>query len=203
LNLLCVLMSSWRKKLLKCLNIFERFTSFFEYFRIFSNIFKRFRTFSSAFFLPILPKPYNSTPQPQIYAIGTCAIGILPNRLSSLTCQPITSLLCKTNPILSAVGGLQMNVTSFITKYYENKWQRRIRKNKPNTNPIQTQFKANLLDAQMNISSVLTKDYDNEQRTMNNERLCKTNPKQSQFQKVHLILLCGALLRPGRVCLSA
>jgi len=30
----------------------------------------------------------------------------------------------------------QMNVTSFITKYYENKWQRRVRKNKPNSNPI-------------------------------------------------------------------
>jgi len=49
--------------------------------------------------------------------------------------------LCKTNPILSAVGGLRMNVTSFITKYYENKWQRRVRKNKPNSNPIQTQSK--------------------------------------------------------------
>jgi len=30
----------------------------------------------------------------------------------------------------------QMNVTSFITKYYENKWQRRVRKNKANSNPI-------------------------------------------------------------------
>ncbi len=36
-----------------------------------------------------------------------------------------------------------MNVTSFITKYYENKWQRRVRKNKPNSNPIQSQYKAN------------------------------------------------------------
>ncbi len=76
------------------------------------------------------------TTEAQIYAIGTCAVGIPPNRLSSLTCQPITSLLCKTNPILSAVGGLQMNVSSLITVDYENKWQRRVRKNKPNSNPI-------------------------------------------------------------------
>jgi len=73
----------------------------------------------------------------QIYAIGTCAIGILPNRLSSLTCQPITSLLCKTNPILSAVGGLQMNVTSLITVDYENISNWTLGENKPN----QTQSK--------------------------------------------------------------
>jgi len=34
--------SSWRKKLLKFSNIFERFTSFFEYFQMFSNVFERF-----------------------------------------------------------------------------------------------------------------------------------------------------------------
>jgi len=65
-----------------------------------------------------------------------------------------------------------MNVTSFITKYYENKWQRKVRKNKPNSKPI----KANLRKAKMNVNSLITKDYSNEQRTMNNERLCKTNP---------------------------
>ncbi len=49
----------------------------------------------------------------------------------------------------------QMNVTSFITKYYENKWQWRVRKNKPNTNPI----KPNPRKAQMNVNSLITKDY--------------------------------------------
>ena len=95
--------------------------------------------------------------EPQIYAIGTCAISILPNRLSSLTCQPITSLLCKTKPILSAVGGLQMNVNSILTKDYERNDIFAVPENKANSNPI----KANLLDAQMNISSVLTKHYEN------------------------------------------
>jgi len=49
----------------------------------------------------------------------------------------------------------QMNVTSFITKYYENKWQRKVRKNKPNSNPN----KANLRKAKMNVNSLITKDY--------------------------------------------
>jgi len=48
-----------------------------------------------------------------------------------------------------------MNVNSILTKDYENKWQRRVRKNKPNSNPI----KPNLWDAQMNVNSLITKDY--------------------------------------------
>ncbi len=63
--------------------------------------------------------------------------------------------LCKTNPILSAVGGLQMNVNLYNTTDYENKWQRRVRKNKPKTNPN----KPNLRKAKMNINSIITKDY--------------------------------------------
>ncbi len=38
---------------------------------------------------------------------------------------------------------------------YENKWQRRVRKNKPNSNPI----KANKKKAKMNANSFITKDY--------------------------------------------
>ncbi len=37
----------------------------------------------------------------------------------------------------------QMNVTSFITKHYENDNTFRLPENKPNTNPIQSQYKAN------------------------------------------------------------
>jgi len=48
-----------------------------------------------------------------------------------------------------------MNVTSFITTYYENKWQRRVRKNKPNSNPIKPNFRK----AKMNVNSLITKDY--------------------------------------------
>jgi len=39
--------------------------------------------------------------------------------------------LCKINPILSAVGGLQMNVKLLATKDYENKTSFRPQKNKP------------------------------------------------------------------------
>ncbi len=44
---------------------------------------------------------------------------------------------------------------SVCTTDYENKWQRRVRKNKPNSNPI----KPNLRKAKMNINSIITKDY--------------------------------------------
>jgi len=48
-----------------------------------------------------------------------------------------------------------MNVNSLITTDYENKWQRRVRKNKPNSNPN----KPNFQKAQMNVNLTLTKDY--------------------------------------------
>ncbi|GAJ16348.1 unnamed protein product, partial [marine sediment metagenome] len=38
---------------------------------------------------------------------------------------------------------------------YENKWQRRVRKNKPKTNPIKPNFRK----AQMNVNSLITEDY--------------------------------------------
>jgi hypothetical protein len=81
----------------------------------------------------------------------------------SSTNQPF---LCKTNPILSAVGGLQMNVmsavgglqmnvNSLITMDYENKSDRTLGENKPNSNPI----KPNFQKAKMNVNSFITKDY--------------------------------------------
>ena len=44
---------------------------------------------------------------------------------------------------------------SVYTMDYENKWPWRVRKNKPNSNPI----KPNLQKAQMNVTSLITKDY--------------------------------------------
>jgi hypothetical protein len=54
--------------------------------------------------------------------------------------EPSTNqlFLCKTNPILSAVGGLQMNISFIITMAYENKRNWTLSENKPN----QTQFLA-------------------------------------------------------------
>ncbi len=48
--------------------------------------------------------------------------------------------LCKTNPILSAVGGLQMNLNIYYTKVYNNETAFRRGKNKPNSNPISKQL---------------------------------------------------------------
>ena len=44
------------------------------------------------------------------------------NQLTNLPINHSTNYdkLCKTNPILSAVGGLQMNVNLYNTKDYEN-----------------------------------------------------------------------------------
>ncbi len=49
----------------------------------------------------------------------------------------------------------KMNANLYNTMNYENKWPRRVRKNKPNSNPN----KPNLKRAQMNINLTLTKDY--------------------------------------------
>jgi RNA polymerase sigma-70 factor (ECF subfamily) len=68
----------------------------------------------------------------------------------------------------------QMNVTSTITKDYENKSNWKLGKNKPNTKPL----KANLLDTQMNVTAVNTMN--NELRTMN--YFMQYKPNQTQFK---------------------
>ena len=77
----------------------------------------------------------------------------------------------------------QMNVSSFLTKDYENKSNWKLGENKPNSKPIkantkpkQSQNKANLLDAQMNISSVITKDYKNKPHLRTPPKQTQTNP---------------------------
>ena len=50
-----------------------------------------------------------------------------------------------------------MNANKVLTKDYENVRLHR----RPKTNPKQTQFKPNLLNAQMNANKILTKDYEN------------------------------------------
>ncbi len=49
----------------------------------------------------------------------------------------------------------KMNANDFVTKDYENKWQPRVRKSKPNSNPI----KANLKRAKMNVNLYVIEDY--------------------------------------------
>ena len=101
-----------------------------------------------------------------------------------------------------------MNVSIYLQKDYENKWQRRVRKNKPNSNPIKPNCRKGKIDAKcvftkdyerndiftvrinkpnskpifekpkMNINLYVIEDYENETAF----RLKKTNPKQTQFQ---------------------
>jgi len=118
------------------------------------------------------------------------------------TNQPI---LCKTNPILSIVGGLQMNETSIITMNYENSILLAGYKNKPNSNPNKPNCRKGKIDARF----IFTKDYRkkddfsvriNKPNFSKNPKLAqtlflqkdyenepppgpkKTKPKQTQFQ---------------------
>jgi len=80
------------------------------------------------------------------------------NEISLYTCRESSTnhpFLCKTNPILSAVGGLQMNVSNIITMNYKNFIPLARQKNKPNSNPI----KPNLKRAKMNVNLYVIEDY--------------------------------------------
>ena len=78
--------------------------------------------------------------------------------------EPSTNhpFLCKTNPILSAVGGLQMYVSIFLKMAYKNKHNWTLGENKPNSNPIKP-----------NLSQF---------RCQSNPKQTQFKPKQSQFQ---------------------
>ncbi len=66
----------------------------------------------------------------------------------------------------------QMNVTTVLTKDYENERPCRSAENKAN----QSQYKPNSRNVPIDVNLVKTRNYNNEQRTMNYELLCKTNP---------------------------
>ena len=74
-----------------------------------------------------------------------------------------------------------MNVKSYNTTDYENKWQRRVRKNKPNSNPI----KPNLKKAKMNVNLTLTKDY-----RKNDDFAVRINKPNYQNAKNERKLIC-------------
>jgi len=88
--------------------------------------------------------------------------------------------LCKTNPILSAVGGLQMNVNPYNTTEYENKSNWTIGENKPNSNPN----KPNLRKAKMNVNLTLTKSYRKKYDFV--VRINKPNSRNGQNERKYL-----------------
>ena len=65
----------------------------------------------------------------------------------------------------------QMNVISILTEDYENKWQRKVGKNKPNSNPIAERVK---LMQSVYLQSIMKKNSDKGYE--------KTNPIQTQFK---------------------
>ncbi len=54
----------------------------------------------------------------------------------------------------------QMNVNKVLTRDYENKTLSGSGKNKPNSNPKQTQYKPNLPEGKIDAKCVFTKDYE-------------------------------------------
>jgi len=78
-----------------------------------------------------------------------------------------------------------MNVSSILTKDYENVPLRRRGKNKANSKPN----KANLQNAQMNVNKVLTKDYEN----VRLHRRGENKPNQTQFPQITTISLFTAV----------
>jgi len=87
----------------------------------------------------------------------------------------------------------RINVTSVLTKHYENKLNWTLSENKPNTNPKQSQTKPICFYAQMNVSSVLTKHYENKRPCRRGENKPKTNPIKANFKR-DTLLLCTALV---------
>ena len=75
----------------------------------------------------------------------------------------------------------QINATLFAAKDYENKWQRRVRKNKPKTNPIQTQTNPISEKPKMSLNFYSTKDYDNKPRFPAPAKQTQFKPNQTQF----------------------
>ena len=77
----------------------------------------------------------------------------------------------KTNPILSAVGGLQMNVNIYYTKVYKNETAfRRVK-----TNPKQSQNKPNF--RKKNVTFCFTGYYESKQKALKKPPLLEVNSK--------------------------
>jgi len=80
-------------------------------------------------------------------------------------------------------GKAHMNVNKVLTKDYENKTLGQRGKNKPNTNPIQTQTKPISEKAKMNVTSIITKGYENKPRFRAKAKQTQYKPNQTQFQR--------------------
>jgi len=88
--------------------------------------------------------------------------------------------LCKTNPILSAVGGLQMNVNTLVTMDYENISDWTLGENKPNSNPI----KANFFKIPNECKLTYNKRLQKKRRFRSPKKQTQFKPNQSQSKPI-------------------
>jgi len=80
----------------------------------------------------------------------------------------------------------QINATLFVAKDYENKPPLRTRKNKPKTNPIQTQSNPISEKPKMNLNFYSTKDYENKPPRPTRKNEPKANPNKPNFRSPKL-----------------
>ncbi len=83
----------------------------------------------------------------------------------------------------------QMNANLYNTTDYENKWLRRVRKNKPNSNPIKPNCRKGKIDA----NCVFTKDYIKKDDFL--VRINKPNSRKTQNERK---LICSKGLQKKR-----
>ncbi len=76
----------------------------------------------------------------------------------------------------------QMNVNKVLTMDYDNKTLSKRGKNKPNTNPIQTQSNPISEKAKMNVTSIITKGYENKPRFRAKAKQTQYKPNQTQYK---------------------
>jgi len=76
---------------------------------------------------------------------------------------------------------LQMNISIYYTKDYQNFIPLAGQKNKPNSNPKQTQSNPISEMPKMNVNSILTKDYERNDIFTAPENKPNTNPNKANF----------------------
>jgi len=79
----------------------------------------------------------------------------------------------------------QMNVSRVSKRDYEKMDTWWSGKNKPNSNPIQTQTKPISEKAKMNVTAIITKGYENKSHFWLKAKQTQFKPKQTQFQTPH------------------
>jgi len=77
----------------------------------------------------------------------------------------------------------QMNANMVLTMDYEKRTLGKRGKNKPNTNPIQTQTNPITEKQKMTVNKVLTNGYENKSHFWVKAKQTQFKPKQSQFPK--------------------